>query len=167
MSKSVTVKSFFSNSEASNSIKEIQKSKKPDKEQPKQVEVFIRVRPINLKETMLAAQMKIKNKEILIKLGPESRNFDKSFTFSNIFQHSSTQRELFDDLMIPSIKSMFQDKRDCLVFSYGVTNAGKTFTILGTQSRPGILIRSIRFLLGLKKMSISSDSLNSAKKCKF
>uniref|UniRef100_A0AAR2LA73 Kinesin-like protein n=1 Tax=Pygocentrus nattereri TaxID=42514 RepID=A0AAR2LA73_PYGNA len=64
------------------------------------------------------------------------------FSFTKIFGPESTQTEFFDG----TIKSQVQDflqSRNALVFSYGVTNAGKTHTIQGSQKDPGILPRAL------------------------
>ncbi|XP_034998874.2 kinesin-like protein KIF20A isoform X1 [Hippoglossus stenolepis] len=62
------------------------------------------------------------------------------FSFSQIFGPETTQAELFEDT-VKSQMSDFLDGKNALIFSYGVTNAGKTFTIQGTPKDPGILPR--------------------------
>ncbi|KAM3593679.1 uncharacterized protein V6R79_019026 [Siganus canaliculatus] len=62
------------------------------------------------------------------------------FSFSQIFGPEKTQLELFED----TVKSQLSDflvGKNALIFSYGVTNAGKTYTIQGTPKEPGILPR--------------------------
>ncbi|TKS88036.1 Kinesin-like protein KIF20A [Collichthys lucidus] len=62
------------------------------------------------------------------------------FSFSQIFGPGMTQSELFEH----TVKSQmydFLDGKNALIFSYGVTNAGKTYTIQGTSKDPGILPR--------------------------
>jgi len=59
-----------------------------------------------------------------------------SFTFSNVFDANTTQRGIFDQCMYQSVKD-FIDGQNCLVFAYGVTNSGKTYTMQGRH----ILIR--------------------------
>ncbi|KAM7370122.1 hypothetical protein PAMP_011402 [Pampus punctatissimus] len=62
------------------------------------------------------------------------------FSFSQIFGPETTQAELFEDT-VKNQMSDFLDGKNALIFSYGVTNAGKTFTIQGTPKEPGILPR--------------------------
>ncbi|KAM9713186.1 kinesin-like protein KIF20A isoform 3-T3 [Menidia menidia] len=62
------------------------------------------------------------------------------FSFSQIFGPQTTQAELFEGT-VRSQTSDFLDGKNALIFSYGVTNAGKTFTIQGTSKEPGILPR--------------------------
>ncbi|KAM9337574.1 kinesin-like protein KIF20A [Symphorus nematophorus] len=62
------------------------------------------------------------------------------FSFSQIFGPGTTQSELFEDA-VKSQMCNFLEGKNALIFSYGVTNAGKTFTIQGTPKEPGILPR--------------------------
>ncbi|KAM9501256.1 kinesin-like protein KIF20A [Clarias gariepinus] len=67
------------------------------------------------------------------------------FSFTKIFGPESTQAEFFDG----TIKSQVQDflhGKNALVFSYGVTNAGKTHTIQGSTKDPGILPRALELV---------------------
>ncbi|KAH9053425.1 hypothetical protein Ae201684P_015194 [Aphanomyces euteiches] len=61
-----------------------------------------------------------------------------SFHFSQVFKAETTQRELFEQTTDSIIQEAF-DGKNGLVFAYGVTNSGKTYTILGTPENPGIL----------------------------
>ena len=54
------------------------------------------------------------------------------FTFTRIFGEETSQKTLFDDTMLATVKD-FVDGQNCLVFTYGVTNAGKTYTIQGNK----------------------------------
>jgi kinesin family protein 20 len=55
------------------------------------------------------------------------------FTFSKIFPETTTQKEFFDSSTLGTVKD-FIDGQNCLVFTYGVTNSGKTYTIQGNFS---------------------------------
>jgi kinesin family member 20 len=52
------------------------------------------------------------------------------FTFSHIFGEESTQKSVFEKGLLPSLKD-FLNGQNCLLFTYGVTNSGKTYTIHG------------------------------------
>lgn len=47
----------------------------------------------------------------------------QTFTFSRIYAHTTSQKELFDDALRPLLKDFFEGQ-NCLVFTYGVTNSG-------------------------------------------
>ncbi|RHY46850.1 hypothetical protein DYB38_011824 [Aphanomyces astaci] len=61
-----------------------------------------------------------------------------SFHFSQVFRPETTQRDLFEQTTYAIIEEALEGKNG-LVFAYGVTNSGKTYTILGTPEQPGIL----------------------------
>uniref|UniRef100_A0A3P9NV31 Zgc:56231 n=1 Tax=Poecilia reticulata TaxID=8081 RepID=A0A3P9NV31_POERE len=61
------------------------------------------------------------------------------FSFSKVFGPQTTQGELFEDAVRSQVFD-FLEGENALIFSYGVTNAGKTFTIQ-TPKHPGILPR--------------------------
>ncbi|XP_014911726.1 kinesin-like protein KIF20A isoform X1 [Poecilia latipinna] len=62
------------------------------------------------------------------------------FSFSKVFGPQTTQDELFRGAVRTQVFD-FLEGENALIFSYGVTNAGKTFTIQGTPKDPGILPR--------------------------
>ncbi|KAL2085303.1 hypothetical protein ACEWY4_018623 [Coilia grayii] len=64
------------------------------------------------------------------------------FSFTQIFGPEVGQADVFDG----TVRSQVQDfllGKNSLLFSYGVTNAGKTHTIQGSAKDPGILPRSL------------------------
>ena len=52
------------------------------------------------------------------------------FNFSHVFPETTTQAQFFKATTFPVVKE-FVEGQNCLVFTYGVTNSGKTFTVLG------------------------------------
>ncbi|NXL45782.1 KI20A protein, partial [Podilymbus podiceps] len=64
------------------------------------------------------------------------------FTFSQVFGPETTQSEFFEGSMKEIVRA-YVNGVNGLVFTYGVTNAGKTFTIQGTSKDLGILPRSL------------------------
>ena len=54
----------------------------------------------------------------------------KQFYFSHIYNEESTQSDIFNECVIPVLED-FVDGQNCLLFSYGVTNSGKSYTITG------------------------------------
>ncbi|NXD33216.1 KI20A protein, partial [Copsychus sechellarum] len=65
-----------------------------------------------------------------------------SFTFSQVFGPETTQSEFFEGSTKDIVRAYVSGVNG-LVFTYGVTNAGKTFTIQGTSKDLGILPRSL------------------------
>lgn len=66
---------------------------------------------------------------------------------------------MFEDTTKPILKLAFQGQNG-LIFAYGVTNSGKTYTITGTDENPGLLPRSLEFIFDQIKLRrrISTDS---------
>ncbi|XDV17271.1 hypothetical protein PO909_023167, partial [Leuciscus waleckii] len=64
------------------------------------------------------------------------------FSFTQIFGPKCSQTECFEGTISSQVHEFLHGK-NALVFSYGVTNAGKTYTIQGSQKDPGILPRAL------------------------
>jgi hypothetical protein len=68
------------------------------------------------------------------------KNVTKEFTFHKIIKEDVSQaiftntlsQEIYDNCRFNSKSGLNLDKGS-LIFSYGVTNSGKTYTILGTE----------------------------------
>ncbi|CAH0481282.1 unnamed protein product [Peronospora belbahrii] len=69
-----------------------------------------------------------------------------SFHFSRIFTQKTHQTELFEATTKPVLDAAF-DGKSGLVFAYGVTNSGKTYTISGTSDAPGVLPQSLQYVM--------------------
>lgn len=67
------------------------------------------------------------------------------YTFSHIFNENTTQKDFFSSTMLGLVKD-FIDGQNCLVFSYGVTSSGKTYTIQGTYFSCFFFILKITYL---------------------
>jgi len=64
------------------------------------------------------------------------------FTFSKIFNEDTSQKQFFNETMLDMTKD-FISGQNSLIFSYGVTSSGKTYTIQGKQEDAGILPRCL------------------------
>ena len=56
----------------------------------------------------------------------------KHFYFTHIYEEDCTQSDIFSNCVLPLLEDFF-DGQNCLLFSYGVTNSGKSYTITGMQ----------------------------------
>lgn len=83
------------------------------------------------------------------------------FRFGDVFDPSSTQEDLFARTTLPLVSGLFQ-QRSAVVFAYGQTCSGKTWTIQGSRQSPGLLPRSLDVILSsiasAKGMSAHRDS---------
>ncbi|XP_042255773.1 kinesin-like protein KIF20A [Thunnus maccoyii] len=130
------------------------KSEMPSGAEQQTMRVYLRVRPFSKEELSDNEDQDcvvIENSQMVTLHAPKGSATMKSsekgigmslhkFSFSQIFGPETTQAELFE-VTVKSQMSDFLDGKNALIFSYGVTNAGKTFTIQGTSKEPGVLPR--------------------------
>ncbi|XP_060624733.2 kinesin-like protein KIF20B isoform X1 [Anolis sagrei] len=69
----------------------------------------------------------------------------QKFTFSQVFGPETTQEELFEETVKQPVLDFIKG-HSRLIFTYGVTNAGKTYTYQGTEEASGILPRALDLL---------------------
>ncbi|KDQ54883.1 hypothetical protein JAAARDRAFT_37996 [Jaapia argillacea MUCL 33604] len=67
------------------------------------------------------------------------------YTFSHIFPPTTPQSSFFTHTTLPLINDLLLEGRNGLIFAYGVTNSGKTFTVQGGkgEGQAGILPRAL------------------------
>ena len=71
----------------------------------------------------------------------------------------SAQSEAFEHTAAPLLKK-FLSGENCLLFAYGMTNSGKTYTMQGTNINPGILPRLVAAIQEAMDPSCSKYELN-------
>lgn len=59
-----------------------------------------------------------------------------------MFGPTSSQEDVYRSTTEPLVDGLWMG-RNGLLFAYGVTNAGKTYTIMGTEDNPGLLPRAL------------------------
>ena len=66
------------------------------------------------------------------------------YTFSHVFPHDTKQSEFFTKTTLPLVRDVLTGQ-NALLFTYGVTNSGKTYTVQGgtEMGTAGILPRSL------------------------
>ncbi|XP_061611779.1 kinesin-like protein KIF20B isoform X2 [Phyllopteryx taeniolatus] len=117
------------------------------------LQVYLRVRPLTGAETGESQDcVAIEGPHTVVLKAPRSRQADKippqtaqRFTFTQVFGPDASQRKVFEG----SVRSLVRDVlrgENCLLFTYGVTNAGKTFTFLGPDHDSGLLPRCLRVI---------------------
>lgn len=124
-----------------------QRNNKSHTKQPKNMQVVVRMRPIN--KDCVSKFLKVEPELKSISITEDTQK--NSYTFSQVFTSTTTQEQLFESLISPKIQRMLRQKKQTLIFTYGVTNSGKTYTILGTPKEPGLLVRSVNALLLFKR----------------
>ncbi|XP_064286890.1 kinesin-like protein KIF20B isoform X2 [Passer domesticus] len=121
------------------------------------IQVCLRIRPFTSSERENGSQdcVSLEDSTNIVLKPPQhylSRLSEKTsgpmlqkFTFSQVFGPETTQEEFFEGTMKQPVQD-FLDGYNRLVFTYGVTNAGKTYTFQGTEDDVGILPRTMDML---------------------
>ncbi|XP_060099738.1 kinesin-like protein KIF20A [Heteronotia binoei] len=123
------------------------------------LKVYLRVRPFSkaeLENNENQDCLMIENQETVTLRAPKEsasmKNSEKGigqcahrFTFTRVFGPDSTQSEFFEGTMNEILKAYINGVNG-LVFTYGVTNAGKTFTVHGCPKDGGILPRALEMI---------------------
>jgi hypothetical protein len=70
---------------------------------------------------------------------------ESNYTFSHVFPPSTSQSEFFTSTTLPLVRDLLVDGQNGLLFAYGVTNSGKTYTVQGgnEEGSAGILPRTL------------------------
>ncbi|XP_066200339.1 kinesin-like protein KIF20A isoform X1 [Saccopteryx leptura] len=129
------------------------------KDSTEKVKVYLRVRPLlpsELDRQEDQGCVHIENAETLVLQAPKDSFAQKSnergigqaihkFTFSQIFGPEVGQASFFNLTVKEMIKDVLKGQ-NWLIYTYGVTNSGKTHTIQGTLKDGGILPRSLALI---------------------
>ena len=73
----------------------------------------------------------------------------RDYTFARVFDAAATQNEVYERTTAPLVDGLFGG-RSALLFTYGVTNAGKSYTMMGSpedNDTAGLLPRSLGAIL--------------------
>ncbi|XP_054838918.1 kinesin-like protein KIF20B [Eublepharis macularius] len=133
-------------------------SQRESLESRERIYVCLRIRPFMQSEEEIESQGCISvldSTSIILKAPKSSMVFRLSeknlgqmlqkFTFSQVFAPETTQEEFFEGTMKQLVQDFLRG-RSRLVFTYGVTNSGKTYTYQGTEDDAGILPRALDML---------------------
>ena len=132
------------------------------KNQNKSIKVIARIRPLgqnatkndSLRINQDSNSITVLNSQAGRRRTPNKRTSsklksNKTYFFDRVLNQDVDQQSVFDVVMTAEFERLLSDNQNSLVFAYGVTNAGKTFTIIGNPSCPGLLERSVRFSINL------------------
>ncbi|KAM5321124.1 kinesin-like protein KIF20B isoform 6-T8 [Glossophaga mutica] len=121
------------------------------------LQVYLRIRPFTHSEKehepegcvhMLDSQTVVLKdpQSTLARLSEKSSGLIvQKFSFSKVFGPETTQKEFFQDCIMQPVKD-FLKGQSRLIFTYGLTNSGKTYTFQGTEENVGILPRTLNVL---------------------
>lgn len=134
------------------------------------VQVYCRLRPMQFPTDVSC--MRITSNTTLVVTPPESAvnfrtitNKEIQTTFSHVFSSDATQREVFKTVALPLVENLIHG-RNGLLFAYGVTGSGKTYTMTGESQDAGIMPRCLDVIFNTitnyqtKKFVFKPDKLN-------
>ena len=134
------------------------------------VQVYCRVRPVQYPSDVSCMRI-LSDTTIAITPPENATNFRNAgqkeiqTIFSRVFGPEVTQREIFNFVALPLVESLISGKNG-LLFTYGVTGSGKTYTMTGDQQDAGIMPRCLDVLFNsitnyqAKKFVFKPDKLN-------
>ncbi|KAH9256323.1 hypothetical protein BASA81_005544 [Batrachochytrium salamandrivorans] len=100
------------------------------------VPVYLRIKPTLSSNKSEDSIIPLENDtKVRTGLGKQSQEY----TFTKVFSSTATQQQVFEEVAGPTLDQFLRQRRDGLIFAYGVTNSGKTFTVQGTRDCPGII----------------------------
>lgn len=68
--------------------------------------------------------------------GPQSKEIE--YTFKKVFDETFPQKAVFETVALPLVENLLNGGNG-LLFTYGVTGSGKTFTMTGSKTDGGIM----------------------------
>ncbi|XP_057187065.1 kinesin-like protein KIF19 isoform X2 [Triplophysa rosa] len=128
----------------------------PEESKDYHLKVALRIRPISdadVEEGATIVAHKIDHQMVVLMDPCEDpddvlrakRSREKTYMFDVAFDHTATQ----EDVYVATTKNLIDaviSGYNATVFAYGPTGAGKTYTMLGLDSEPGIYIRTLNDL---------------------
>uniref|UniRef100_A0A669DUZ7 Kinesin-like protein n=1 Tax=Oreochromis niloticus TaxID=8128 RepID=A0A669DUZ7_ORENI len=121
--------------------------KKPSSNQTDPVGVYCRVRPLGAEDEECCIEV-ISSTTIQMhtpegfKTNRNGEYKETQYSFKKVFGVSVSQMELFEHVAKPLVDDLIHGKNG-LLFTYGVTGSGKTFTMTGSPGQGGLLPRSL------------------------
>jgi hypothetical protein len=127
-----------------------------------EIKVFVRLRPQTVAEQADPSEVVTvavgDSGQSVVLTAPEGSHamrhgkVTESFSFSHVFGPSTTQEGLFAHAIEPLVEALLpspsesRPTRSSVVFAYGVSNSGKSHTIRGTATMPGIVPNAIKYV---------------------
>lgn len=120
------------------------------------LKVFLRIRPLTEAEKERGEEQGCVNVQsednLLLRAPKDSRNMKSAergvsqslhkFTFTKIFGPQTSQQEVYDHTIREMVRDVLRGENR-LLYTYGVTNSGKTYTIQGAGGEAGLLPRAL------------------------
>ncbi|TYG95085.1 hypothetical protein ES288_A11G240000v1 [Gossypium darwinii] len=137
----------------------------PAKKQTTTLTVAVKCRPLSQRECSRDI-VRVKNNKEVVVLDPDlskdyldriqNRTKEKKYCFDHAFGPQSTNLDTYQKCISTIISGVVQGL-NATVFAYGSTGSGKTYTMVGTQHDPGLMVLSLHTIFDLIRRDKSSD----------
>ena len=117
--------------------------------------VAVRVRPLMKHDVVKRSCVRVLDSKVVVILDPAAndkhdilranRSREKQYAFDYVFEQGSSQDSVYHHTTKFLIHGVL-DGFNATVFAYGQTGSGKTYTMIGSQSEPGIMVRVMQDL---------------------
>ncbi|VUZ39309.1 unnamed protein product, partial [Hymenolepis diminuta] len=117
-----------------------------------QMPVYLRIRPLKPNESAKKVLIPIDCKTVVLKPANESKGLraapiafgqaSHEFVFSRVFDEFATQNDVFRVVLLDRV-SEFLEGVNGLIFAYGTTSSGKTYSLQGTSDNAGMVPRAL------------------------
>ncbi|EGD76263.1 hypothetical protein PTSG_00966 [Salpingoeca rosetta] len=111
------------------------------------VKVYLRVRPLTAKEKTAGPEcISLQSTKQIHYRNPKNIKKVLEYEFDHVFGPKADQIELFQKTAFPLVTDVLRGQ-DALLFTYGITNSGKTYTMQGSEEDlDGIMPRTLDVL---------------------
>ncbi|XP_063791344.1 kinesin-like protein KIF22 [Pseudophryne corroboree] len=123
---------------------------------PSRVRVAVRLRPYMEKEEEKACVRGLNSQSLEI-VNWRNQLETMQYQFDAFYGDAATQREIYTGSVCPILPHLLIGQ-NASVFAYGPTGAGKTHTMLGDPSQPGVIPRAVRDLLQMTRAASCSPT---------
>ncbi|KAG8478480.1 hypothetical protein CXB51_028279 [Gossypium anomalum] len=137
----------------------------PAKKQTTTLTVAVKCRPLSQRECGRDI-VRVKNNKEVVVLDPDlskdyldriqNRTKEKKYCFDHAFGPQSTNLDTYQKCISTIISGVVQGL-NATVFAYGSTGSGKTYTMVGAQHDPGLMVLSLHTIFDLIRRDKSSD----------
>ncbi|PPE00697.1 hypothetical protein GOBAR_DD02276 [Gossypium barbadense] len=137
----------------------------PAKKQTTTLTVAVKCRPLSQRACGRDI-VRVKNNKEVVVLDPDlskdyldriqNRTKEKKYCFDHAFGPQSTNLDTYQKCISTIISGVVQGL-NATVFAYGSTGSGKTYTMVGTQHDPGLMVLSLHTIFDLIRRDKSSD----------
>jgi hypothetical protein len=130
------------------------------------MKVFLRVRPMTMEELHSRTESALfVVDESTVEFIAGRPTAPQTFNFTKVHDVSASQETVFQDTAFPLVQDVLAGK-NALLFTYGVTNSGKTYTMQGDDAEGGLLSRSLDIIFNsvgdarAPRFTLASDNMN-------